>query len=472
VSVPTELIERTSRRLLRYRQLNDLGFFLPLGVAIGALCRFVLTVFSLPATFALVPLVICGGLLAFALWRTRKVVEQTTVAALLDEKTGGQERFLTLATCPQTQANRPFLALVDQQAARQSASFEPKRDVSFKLDKRVPITVLAAALSVLLLFFSPPILVDSGPGTMPTPDALMADLETIARQLMTKGTTPQEQAAGVQLLALAQELQDPAISPQEKRRLIDDAQQRMKLNLPLPQILPFDLKLFASESKEDKGQGNQGDQPQPENKPLAKADQNLEQLKKTLSAAAGNEPQPGPQKEGEQQKQPRQDGGGIKFDMPQPQSGKQQKQAGQEPSGQQQSSQAQTPNSQESGTDPNRPGGQKDQSRGQEQGPKQDPAQTGPQEKGKGSTIGGSPGERFLQPGEQAGGFLTEDARFVKVRIPVGEEAPGEGEKRTENRSPALPQVPYSNAPLKEGPSDQAQPQQPVPLEYRKILQQ
>jgi len=472
VSVPVTLIERTSRRVLRHRQLNDLGFFLPLGIAGGVLCRVGLTAFSLPATFALIPLAICGGFLAFALWRAQKVVEQTAVAALLDEKTGGQERFLTLATCPQTQANLPFLTLVDQQAARQAASFKPTRDVSFKLDKRVPLAVLTATLSVLLLFFIPLTPTASGPGAMPTPDTIVADLEAIARQLMTKGTTPQEQATGAQLLALAQELQDPAISPQEKRRLIDDAQQRMKLKLPLPQILPFDLKLFASESKEDKGQGNQGDQPQPENKPLAKADQNLEQLKKTLSAAAGNEPQPGPQKEGEQQKQPRQDGGGIKFDMPKPQSGKQQKQTGQEPSGQQQSSQAQVPNNQEQGTDPNRPGGQKDQNKEQnQQGPKQNPSQTDPQEKGRGSTIGGSPGERFLQPGEQPGGFLTKDARFVKVRIPVGEEAQGESDKRTENRGPAQPKVPYSNAPLKEGPPDQAQPKQPIPLEYRKILQ-
>jgi hypothetical protein len=470
VSVPATLIERTSRRVLRHRQLNDLGFFLPLGIAIGALCRFVLAVFSLPVSFALFPLVICGGLLAFALCRTQKGVEQTTVAALLDEKTDGQERFLTLATCPHTRANLPFLALVDQQAARQAVSFEPVRNVPFKLDRRVPIAVLAAILGVLSLSFVPPRLTNFGPGTMPASDTLVADLETIARQLMAKGATPQEQAAGAQLLALAQELQDPTISPQEKRRLIDDAQQRMKLSLPLPQILPFDLKLFASENKENKGQGSQGDQSQPENTPLAKADQNLEQLKKTLSASAGNEPQPGPQKEGEQQKQPRQDGGGIKFDMPQPQSGKQEKQAGQESSGQQQSAQDQPLNSQEPGTDPNRPGGQKDQGRGQEQGPK-DASQTGSQEKGKGSTIGSSPGERFLQPGEQPGGFLTKDAHFVKVRIPVGEETPGEGENRTENRGPALPKVPYSNAPLKEGPPDQAQPKQPVPLEYRKILQ-
>jgi hypothetical protein len=302
---------------------------------------------------------------------------------------------------------------------------------------------------------------------------VLKDLEEIARTLISKGSTPQEQATGAQLLTLVQELKDPTLSPQEKRRLIDEAQQRMKLNLPLPQLLPFDLKLFATESKKDNGQGNQGDQPQPENKPLAKANQNLEQLKKTLSAAAGNEPQPGPQKDGEQKEQPREAGGSIKFNLPQPQSGKQQQRTSQEPSGQQQkSSQDQTPNNQMSGTDPNRPGGQKDQGKNQEQkGSTPDPQHNERQEKGTGSTIGGSPGERFLQPGEQPSGFLTKDARFVKVRIPVGDEIQAESDRRTENRSPAQPKVPYSNAPLKEGPPDQAQPKQPIPLEYRKILQ-
>src|SRR5262249_38669609 len=151
------------------------------------------------------------------------------------------------------------------------------------------------------------------PDSSPAPP-LVTELEEMARTLMSKGTTPQERAAGAQLLALAQELKDPTLAPQEKRRPIDEAQQRMKLKLPLPQILPFDLKMFASDSKKDNGAGNQGDQQQPDNQPLAKANQNLEQLKKTLSSAAGNEPQPGPQQDGTQKdQQPREAGGGIKF---------------------------------------------------------------------------------------------------------------------------------------------------------------
>ena len=473
MTAPSALIEHTRQRVLRQRQMNVLGFFLPLAIATGAVCRVVLAAFSLPALLTLVPLALCGGLLIVSLWRTQKVAEKETIATLLDEKTAGQDRFLTLVTCPQTQSNTPFLALVDHQAAQKAASFAPARDLPFKLDRRVPVALLGAVLGILMLFLIPPTLTISTPGPASSPDAVLADLEEIARTLMSKGSTPQEQVTGAQLLALAQELNDPTLSPQEKRRLIDEAQQRMKINLPLPQLLPFDLKLFATESKKDNGRGNQGDQPQPDNKPLAKANQNLEQLKKTLSAAAGNEPQPGPQKDGEPKEQPRQAGGSIKFNLPQPQSGKQQQHTGQEPPGQQQkSSQDQAPSNQTSGTDPNQPGGQKDQGKNQDKkGSTPNPQQNERQEKGTGSTIGSSPGERFLQPGEQPGGFLTKDARFVKVRIPVGDETQADNDRRTENRGPALPKVPYSNAPLKEGPPDQAQPKQPIPLEYRKILQ-
>ena len=476
MTAPSALIEYTRQRLSRQQRLNIFGFFLPLAIATGVAGWMILHAFAWPSLLAVIPPALCGSLLIVSLWHIRKTVEREAVAALLDQKTAADDRFLTLATCPETPANTPFLALVDQQAERKIATFDPARSLPFTVDKRVLVALLAAALSILVLFWLPPTLTRFTPIPDSSSAPLLAELEETTRALMSKGATPQERAAGAQLLALAQELKDPTLSPQEKRRLIDEAQQRMKLNLPLPQLLPFDLKLFATESQKDNGQGNQGDQQQPDNQPLAKANQNLDQLKKTLSSAAGNEPQPGPQKDGEQkEQQPREAGGGIKFDMPQPQSGKQQERPGQEPSGQQQqSSQEQTPNNQmqTSGTDPNRPGGQKDQGQNQDKnGPTPNPQANEPQDKARGSTVGGSPGERFLQPGEQPGGFLTKDARFVKVRIPVGEEAKGESDRRTENRGPAQPKVPYSNAPLKEGPPDQAQPKQPIPLEYRKILQ-
>ncbi|MBI3304171.1 MAG: hypothetical protein HYZ72_19070 [Deltaproteobacteria bacterium] len=472
---PAVLLERTSQRLLRQRQVNVLGFFLPLAVATGAACRVVLAAFSLPALLALVPVALCGGFLTAALWRARKAVKRETVATLLDEKTGGQDLFLTLATCPQTQPHVPFLALVRHQAASRAASFMPERDVPFTLEKRVLPAFLGAALCVLALFFVP--LEPNISLFVPAPslDAVLTNLEETARALMIPSSTLQEKTAGAQLLTLVQELKDSSLSPQEKRRLIDEAQKRM--NLPFPQILPFDLKLFASKSKKDRGQGNQSDEPQAEGKPLAKANQQLEQLKKALSAA-GNEPQQGPQqKDGEKkdQPQPHEAGGGIKFNLPQPQSGEKQERSGQEPPGQQQkSTQDQKPNAQAPGSDPNQPGGKRqDQSSDPEKkGPLPNPQQTGQEDKSTGATVGHGPGERFLKPGEQPGGFLTKDARFVKVRVPVGQETQGGDDARTENRNRAVPKTPYSNAPLKEGPPDQVQPKQPMPLEYRAILQQ
>src|SRR4029078_3723487 len=86
------------------------------------------------------------------------------------------------------------------------------------------------------------------------------------------------------------------------------------------------------------------------------------------------------------------------------------------------------------------------------------------------SNISGGRGERFTQPGEQPGGFLTKDARFVKVRIPMGREPQGKGDTQIKKYDPAQPKTPYSNAPLKDTPPDGIQPQQPIPLEYRAIL--
>ena len=92
-------------------------------------------------------------------------------------------------------------------------------------------------------------------------------------------------------------------------------------------------------------------------------------------------------------------------------------------------------------------------------------------QKGQGKSVGKGKAERFNKPGEKPGGFLTKDARFVKVRVPAGYERPGESSQRTtENYTQAQPKTPYSNAPLKKGPADKSEPSQLIPLEYRNIL--
>lgn len=468
MTTPSALIEQTSRRLLNQRRANIVGFFLPLIVATGGGCFILLFVFSLPLLPVLVPLALLGTLMIRSLAKAQKTVKRETIAALLDEKTDGQERFLTYATLPQEQVNHAFFSILQRQAARKASSFEPSQDLPFKLDRKVPVALLVAALSVLLVIFLPSAPIRSFLFSLLPDDLAIEKLENAAREL-TKSADLEKQAAGAQLLALVEELKNPELSPQEKQHLIEEAQQ--KINLPLPQLLPFDLKLFASESKNEQGPGNQGDQPQPENAPLAKSDQDLEQLKKSPAAAAGQEPQRGPPQDGEKsdQSQPREAGGGIQFDLPQPQAGEKKEQAGNEPGQQRQASQDQAVNNQGPGTDPNRPGKGQEQNLGPEKD-QQSPGSQQQQQQGTGTPTGGGAGERFLQPGERPGGFLTEEAQFVKVRIPIGQDAQ-EGGKRIAGRGGTLPKTPYSNAPLKEGAPDQPKPKQPIPLEYRAILQ-
>lgn len=479
MAVPFTVIERTGQRLLRQQQINIVIFFLPVAAATVFVGRALLTAFSLPPLLILLPLVLLGALLTFALWQTKKAQEREAAAALLDEKTDGQERFLTLATLPQAQREAPLFTLVQRQAEKKAVSFAPARDVPFTLDRRVLWALLASALCVLALFLIPlaPPLTLFAPE--PAPEVALAELEATARTLLNEGKTPEEQVAGAQLLALAEELKKPELSPQEKEKLIEETEKRIKLNLPLPQLIPLDLKIFASDSKKNEGKGGgESDQPQPNDQPLSKGDKGGDQPNKSPDSTAGNEQKRGPGNEGEKkdQSQPRDAGGGIKFDMPQQQQeGKKQERPGEKQSGQQDKSNQnpdQAQNSQTPGSDPNRPGGQQGQGNDPEKkGPNPNPQQPGQTEKGTGTTAGRGPGERFLRPGEQPGGFLTKDARFVKVRVPVGQEAQDDNSKRTDNPNATVPKTPYSNAPLKEGPPDQAQPKQPIPLEYRDILQ-
>ncbi len=371
----------------------------------------------------------------------------------------------------------------------------PERDLPFQLDRRVPVAFLGAVLSGILLFFLPMGDAARGdaasvPHSAPSPEALIQNIEDIARNLLRPQSTPEAQKTGAQLLVLTQKLKDPAFTPQQQIRLIDEAQKRMNLPVSIPQILPIDLKLFGSDSPQRDDPGNQGDTPQPENQPLAKANENLEQLKQALSADQGNEPQQGAQNQ-DQQNQEQQDqsdkqeqqnkkpqtkesGGGIKFDQPQQKTG--QKQSEQNSSDQQQQS-TQQPDKQHSpsGVDPRKAGQESQRQATQNAGAGQQPQQpypSGQQPKNQiGKASGQGKGERFYKKGEQPGGFLTKDARFVKVRIPTGLEADAGSTQRTENASQAVPTIPYSNAPLADRLEEENAPQQPIPLEYRAILQ-
>lgn len=482
----SQLFTATARRVLWQRSANTLGFFLPLGIAVFFLGYSLILAGALPIGFAFLPPLVVFGFLLQSLRQGKKSYQEESIARLLDEKTAGQERFLTLATLP---SSSDFVAQVRSQAARKAAFFVPERDLPFHLDRRVPFACVGAVLSGLLFLFLPSgsaALSPSGPSPVTsTTETLLQHIEDMARQLVRSQSTPEEQQAGAQLLVLSQELKNPALTLQEQIRLIDEAQKRMNLPLPVPQILPLDLKPFGSDSKQDDSPGNQSDSPQPEHTPLAKTNENLEQLKQSLSAQR-NEAQPGtqntnqPDQSGKQQSQqqnaPKESGGGIKFDQPQSQEQKGKQQAQQNTSGQQQKAPqpGQQPDTRQppSGVDPRRAGHEQHRHATQQSNERKQPQQAPEQsDQQPGQSGGQGKGERFYKPGEQPGGFLTQDTRYVKVRIPTGIKAEQDSQELTENTSPAVPTTPYSNAPLADRPPEKNAPQQRIPLEYRAILQ-
>jgi hypothetical protein len=482
---PLALLEQTRKRLIWQQRINTIGLFFPPLLASVVIGSVLLPLFSLSLLLVFSPAFGVGVWMIIAVWRAKHSVESVALAALIDEKAQCQERFLTLATVLDTESTSPLVALLQRQTEEKTAAFNPQRAFPFVLDRRVPFTVAGSVFALLVLFLLP---LESAiaPPVGPTPNAQteqsenqqreLEKLTDFARSLMRDGKTPQEKIAGAQLLALAEQLKDPTIPPEEKQRLIEETKQRMEL--PLPQILPFQLDFFAG--KDDKGKGEQNNQSQQDGKQQDKNKQNPDPSQTPQQSASGNQPQqeqPGSQKGDKKNEQPKpqESGGGIKFNQPKPQQqGEKREQSGQESSGEQQKSDSQqSPDSRTQGTDPNRPGGQNGPGQDPQkpgQSPQPKPEQPGPDEKSKSPTVGGSRGERFLKPGEQPGGFLTKDARFVKVRVPFGDAPQGEGDKLTENYDRAQPKTPYSNAPLKEAPPDQAQPKQPIPLEYRTIL--
>ena len=493
----SRLIANTARRAFRQRSINALGFFLPLGIALFFLAYSVVRIAALPVWLSFLPPVVVLGFLLKVLLQEKRRNQNETIASLLDEKTDGQERFLTLVTLPaSSRPERPapdFLAQLQREAARKAAVFAPKRDLPFRLDRRVPLACVGAVLSGLLFFFLPTggaALRPDAPAHVAAPsEELLQDIEKTARELARPQSTPEEQQVGAQLLVLSQDLRNPAFTPQQKMRLIDEAQKRMNLPVPIPQILPIDLKLFGSESKQDDSPGNQGDSPQPENTPLAKTNENLEQLKKSLSATHGNEQSQGPQKDSSdqsdgqqsqrQKNQPQESGGGIKFDQPQDNTGKKQaKQNPQQTSGQQQKAPDpnQKPDAQQppSGVDPQKTGQEQQRNATQQDGETEQPQQAKRPDQSNqqpGKSGGKGEGERFYKQGEPSGGFLTQDARYVKVRIPTGLSTDEDNKLVTDNTDQAAPTTPYSNAPLVDRPQEKNTPQQRIPLEYRAIFQ-
>ncbi len=508
----TALISGTARRARRQKSTNALAVFLPLGAAAYFLGVSLLRAFGLPAWIpAGLAATVLGGLV-FALRAARQGTQTHTIAALLDEKTDGQERFLTYVSLPDVSPSKSSASDVHAhlrvQAARKAALFVPKRDLPFRLDRRVPLTCAAAVLSGLLFGFVSGDEV-SGRGTAGLPasvetrplDALIRSLEQTAHTLtqpasMTRTERDadaaekrrtERQQVGAALRELVRQLEGSSLTPQQKRRAIEETQKRLHLPVSLPQVLPIDLELLGSDNGQDGHPGTQ------EDASLAALNENLERLKQSLSQTSGSEPESSTGQTDRKSAAHSESGkvgdpaleaagGGIQFDGLPDEPGKERAdRTGNGTPGEQQTSLADPESRQAAaGVDPGKAGptshrqaASHDPTAAPRPGTDRRNADRPEQsDRTAGRSGGQGEGERYYGPGERMGGFTTKDVGYVKVRIPASVSTGPGRPQLTDNPDPAVPVTPYSNAPLAEDPRNPDAPQQPIPYEYRAILTQ
>ena len=505
------LLAGAVRRARRQKSANALAVFLPLGAAAYFLGASLTRAFGLPVWIpAGLAAAVLGGLI-FALLTTRRATQTRTIASLLDEKTGGEERFLTYVSLPDVSLSKSAASDVRThlrvQTSRKAALFVPKRDLPFRLDRRVPLACAAAILSGLLFGIvsgdeatgretgGPPATVGIDP---PAVDALIRAIEQTAHALTQpasvtrtdqdadateKGQTGQRKI-GEALRDLVQRLESPALTPQQKRRAIEETQKRLNLPVSLPRVLPIDLELLGSDNGQNGQPGKQGDDS------LADLNQNLERLKQALSQTSGSEPgtrqtdrnsvaQTESGKAGDPE--PKAAGGGIQFDgfPDEPRRERADRTESGSP-GQQQTSRTDPESRQAAAVDPGKAGpvphrqaARSDPTATSPSGAnRRNAEQPGPAGETAGRSGGQGDGERYYEPGERTDGFTTKDVGYVKVRIPASASTGSDRPQLADNPDPAVPVTPYSNAPLAEDPQNPNTPQQPIPYEYRAILAQ
>lgn len=508
----TALIAGAVRRARRQKSANALAVFLPLSAAAYFLGASLIRAVGLPAWIpAGLAAAVLGGLI-FALRAARRATQTRTIASLLDEKTGGQERFLSYVSLPDGSPSKSaasdFRTHLRVQTARKAALFVPKRDLPFRLDRRVPLACAAAVLSGLLFGFVPGDETSgrgSGgpPAGVETPplDTLIRTIEQTAHALTQSASTTrterktgaaekrqtEHRQIGEALRNLVRRLENPVLTPQEKRQAIEETQKRLNLPVSLPRVLPIDLELFGSDNGQNSQPGKQGGDS------LAELNENLERLKQALSQTSGSEPgsstgqternsvaQPESGRAGEPE--PKAAGGGIQFDRfpSKPGTASADQQGAGIPSAQQTSN----PNlpvrrtgmkvdPEKAGPVPHRQAARHDTTAAPRPGADRRSAdQPGPAGGTAGKSGGQGDGERYYAPGERTDGFVTKDVGYVKVRIPASASTGPDRPQLVDNPDPAVPVTPYSNIPLAEDPQNPNTPQQPIPYEYRDILTQ
>ena len=196
---PTRLIEQTRQRLIRQRQMNRLGIFLPVADAIAWFCWLVLDVFAFPRAVIVVPIIVLIAWLWFVARQAKQSIEKEVAAVLIDEKTDSKDRFLTFSTTPQAQTASPLFPVLQRQVDGKDICISAW--IETFLSRLIagcsfPLLGLPSAFLHLLCsqpLFSPTEKIEAAIPQSPVAENEIEKLQEAARMLMRKGAPPQEQ---------------------------------------------------------------------------------------------------------------------------------------------------------------------------------------------------------------------------------------------------------------------------------------
>ena len=400
-----------------------------------------------PPTFLLLSVAIIIVALLAIVVRYRPLIPSVRFAArLVDERTGAQDRFLTLATIDAGSWPSSFLIRLRGEAAALLARIDFRREFPYRIKRSFYWSLLASLVAAALFHISMS-LTAASPGSAPPHEKIRELAEKMAQQ-------PRLAALADSLQTLATKLQQPKVSEQEKQRSIRE-----------------NLEQIEKQQKQEKEQESRD--------LLGEASSTLQSL----------------QRDGSQEKDSGQGGGGVQSKLSQQGQGQSKQTEGSggdskgEFSAQQSKDMDQGKTAQGNSKEQGKEKSEQSQSEGKGNQPKPSKSdkdtgteltaktQGGAQEKlgrsrSEETPQGAPPAERFYKPGEE-GKDGIKGAGYVTVQLPeeLVSDAKGEVTASKQSKDPkAYPKVPVSNVPLPAHVPDAPTEKQQLPLEYRGII--
>lgn len=443
--LPEKLVARLARLLKRHALWDALLLLFP---PLVVFFSFVIFLYR-SAWVAREPLLLASATLAglallIGLSRLRAVAPPVRVAArLLDERVGGKDRFITLATIQPAVCPPSLLARLRHEAAVLMRRLDLEGDFPYRI-KRSFFQSLIGSLSVILLF----LLFQQIGSNFAPPAPRDNELALLGQKL---SQIPRFSALARSLEMMAARMRDQALSGAEKLSLIRELMRRVESQLAAEQQLggaANDLLNQAANALRGLEQGLEKGQE------LGAGGSRDQQS----GAGKGSGKESGKGSGGERQDElnasKSRDDKGEKSPL--------------ELEKEERAGNAQGGGEQNKGDKPGKDGKKSKDMEGMAKG---DLGGKAGSYKYKEEDIPrGAAAERFQKPGEQ-GDKGIKGARFITVELPEEEVEGQAGQSGSGKRREFRPKTPISNVPLRQPDSPDAAPErQPLPLEYRGLI--